>query len=578
MDWMGRAGITERTNVAVEDRPAAGDLMELVALSFRCLRKIAGEHAIVKELVALRHEAAEEIERLADLDADFRQDLVRETVSFARLGEAIASRNGLDETYSTEMHERLRRLAQRLAKESRPALRKRVERVVELAEPFVGKSALDIRETLKPSGEPGPPPSPTDVAQPLTKAFPSAVVIAAGQRGRYAGSYIDIAAQVDDISILEIVEYRAADRAIEKKAQALGGLPGAPQGDTYAVPGGYVRSYEGCDIYYSKAHGAHEVHGDIRAKYNALGGPAGILGLPVTDESGTPDGVGRYNHFANDGSIYWTPNSGPMMVRGAVRSHWASQGWEMGGLGYPVADEYRLPGLYPADHPDLAWSLFQNGAILSKGSAAATALAADITPAELRGLIRTFVDRGLKQASSDLGLEAQVDLLAVSGWSYGFWQSQSRTVTFRLYGFHDNGILPDSTFEIEIRLRFALAWPMAFTYPTHKTLIAALDWIRVHASGLGNGQLSTGIADGIYKTFYRGGADPEHSEVPNGAVFIATFPTGANQTGSGNIDVIDVLTTAQGGVQVLVNPLPPIVGAFRRQFAQNQIEAFLQNY
>lgn len=72
---------------------------------------------------------------------------------------------------------------------------------------------------------------------------------------------------------------------------------------------------------------AFEVHGDIRAKYQALGGASGPLGLPLTDETVAPDGRGRYNHFEH-GSIYWTDRTGPMMVRGTVRDRWAASGWE----------------------------------------------------------------------------------------------------------------------------------------------------------------------------------------------------------------------------------------------------------
>ena len=89
--------------------------------------------------------------------------------------------------------------------------------------------------------------------------------------------------------------------------------------------------------------------------------------------------------------------------------------------GIGVADEYRLPPLYPpGDKPDVAWSLFQNGAIFAKGNAVSTALPANLSADELKKLIRTFFDRGLKQNSEDLGLEARVDLLSVSGWGYGF--------------------------------------------------------------------------------------------------------------------------------------------------------------
>ncbi|MGI8679505.1 MAG: CHAP domain-containing protein, partial [Jatrophihabitans sp.] len=48
------------------------------------------------------------------------------------------------------------------------------------------------------------------------------------------------------------------------------------------------------------------VGGAIAVKYNQLGGAGGFLGAPTTDELTTPNspwGVGKYNHFQNDGSI-----------------------------------------------------------------------------------------------------------------------------------------------------------------------------------------------------------------------------------------------------------------------------------
>jgi uncharacterized protein with LGFP repeats len=46
---------------------------------------------------------------------------------------------------------------------------------------------------------------------------------------------------------------------------------------------------------------------------------------PLTDESPTPDGIGRFNHFQG-GSIYWTPGIGAHEVHGAIRDKWASMG------------------------------------------------------------------------------------------------------------------------------------------------------------------------------------------------------------------------------------------------------------
>ena len=80
------------------------------------------------------------------------------------------------------------------------------------------------------------------------------------------------------------------------------------------------------------------VYGAIGEKWAQLGGEGGFLGSPLTDETGTPDGVGRYNHF-DGGSIYWTPQTGAHEVHGAIRDEWARMGWERSRLRYPTSDE-----------------------------------------------------------------------------------------------------------------------------------------------------------------------------------------------------------------------------------------------
>ncbi len=83
----------------------------------------------------------------------------------------------------------------------------------------------------------------------------------------------------------------------------------------------------------------HEVHGAILEKYVALGAEASFCGYPTTDESGTPDGIGRFNHF-QAGSIYWTASTGAHEVHGLIRDYWSAHGWERNpALGYPVSDE-----------------------------------------------------------------------------------------------------------------------------------------------------------------------------------------------------------------------------------------------
>lgn len=98
-------------------------------------------------------------------------------------------------------------------------------------------------------------------------------------------------------------------------------------------------------VAWSAGTGAHSVRGTIAAKYLDLYGPSGTLGFPTTDELGTPDGRGRFNHFTGTGgaSIYWTGSTGAHAVYGAIRDRWARLGWERSYLGYPLTDEFEVP-------------------------------------------------------------------------------------------------------------------------------------------------------------------------------------------------------------------------------------------
>jgi peptidoglycan/xylan/chitin deacetylase (PgdA/CDA1 family) len=97
----------------------------------------------------------------------------------------------------------------------------------------------------------------------------------------------------------------------------------------------------------------------IQRRYNELGGPAGFLGAPVTDELPTPDGYGAFTHYQR-GSIYWSPTTGPHVVRGGIRDTWAALGWEQSVLAYPTTDEVPTPTVYGAfnhfEHGSIYWS------------------------------------------------------------------------------------------------------------------------------------------------------------------------------------------------------------------------------
>ncbi|GAA3352508.1 hypothetical protein GCM10020366_02450 [Saccharopolyspora gregorii] len=77
--------------------------------------------------------------------------------------------------------------------------------------------------------------------------------------------------------------------------------------------------------------------------WEAKGWEVGYLGYPTKTTTATVDGSGSYNHFVGpngDGaSVYWSEETDAHSVQGAIREAWAAQGWETGELGYPTTDE-----------------------------------------------------------------------------------------------------------------------------------------------------------------------------------------------------------------------------------------------
>lgn len=123
---------------------------------------------------------------------------------------------------------------------------------------------------------------------------------------------------------------------------------GYPTSDEIGTPNGAGRYnvFQNVNdhIYWTPATGAQEIGGSIFTHWGDFGFEAGRLGFPTTDETGTPDGFGRFNHFQGaGGSIYFTPATGTHEIEGAIYTHWGQLGYETGVLGYPVTDETGTP-------------------------------------------------------------------------------------------------------------------------------------------------------------------------------------------------------------------------------------------
>lgn len=138
---------------------------------------------------------------------------------------------------------------------------------------------------------------------------------------------------------------------------AVGAPVAAEEGDKYLR----YREYSRGRIYWTPRSGVRETHGAIAANYKA-GGAHVRYGEPITDETATPDGIGRFNDFYGTPatrrvSVYWTPSTGAHAVYGQIRLLWRGMGAERSVHGYPVSDELTTPngrGRYNS---------FQNGGI-----------------------------------------------------------------------------------------------------------------------------------------------------------------------------------------------------------------------
>ncbi|MFZ0904379.1 MAG: hypothetical protein WAN71_11030, partial [Mycobacterium sp.] len=152
----------------------------------------------------------------------------------------------------------------------------------------------------------------------------------------------NLANQLTDLQVP--IDPTAAINMAWRAAGGPSGPLGAKQGDQYSVGGdGLAQNFAGGKIFFSPATGANAVESDILAKYEALGGPgASALGYPIANEAdGGLKPASRVSAFAaaDKPVIFWTPDHGAYVVRGAIKAAWDELGAATGKLGAPVGDQ-----------------------------------------------------------------------------------------------------------------------------------------------------------------------------------------------------------------------------------------------
>ena len=154
-----------------------------------------------------------------------------------------------------------------------------------------------------------------------------------------------------------------------------GGFLGLPTSDEFTNADGVGKrtSFQGdATIYWHPDTDAHPVGGAIGSKWAQFGYDAGPLGYPITDEITNPDGIGKRQAFQHDSSVYWHPNTEAHQLGGQVGARWGELGWEASYLGYPTTDELSTPnGQGRLNH-------FQQGSIYWTGTAGAHDLTAEL--------------------------------------------------------------------------------------------------------------------------------------------------------------------------------------------------------
>lgn len=159
------------------------------------------------------------------------------------------------------------------------------------------------------------------------------------------GMYTMLFEAVNDMGV-----YGAIREKWEQLNFAAGPLGRSISDETSTFDGkGRARSFAAGFISWHPDLGAHAVWGAIGVRWGQIGREQ--FGYPVTDETPTADGHGRYNTFRAmqlggqpEASIYWSPETGAHEIYGAIRDKWNETRWEQGPLGYPIAAEEDAPG------------------------------------------------------------------------------------------------------------------------------------------------------------------------------------------------------------------------------------------
>ena len=274
------------------------------------------------------------------------------------------------------------------------------------------------------------------------------------------------------------------------------GYPTSDETDSPSGHGRYNTFQSGAILWKTGAPEAFESHGAIRAHWGDFGYENGWLGFPLTDETKTPDLVGRFNHFEG-GSIYWKPSISAHEVHGAIRAFWAANGWERNpDLGYPISDEQA--------HRNDRFSDFENGVVFWSAASGTTntlsptpLLNASRPRADMEKLIGDTLVAKLKAANGRVYIEDGPRIDSITDYTFEGGRVHNRQYVFYVKIGYDVSGLPDPDSEITLNIRVELdrtlsAVTATITYGHFHSHVPFPTSIGQSASGI-NDQLKAAI-------------------------------------------------------------------------------------
>jgi hypothetical protein len=182
--------------------------------------------------------------------------------------------------------------------------------------------------------------------------------------------------------VVEHVRFCSPENLIDERYYELGGrdsVLGNPLGAAFLAAKrpdyqahGWLKRYQAGAIYWSDWYGAHEVYGQIGAKFEEMKGSPGLLGFPrtypqqVTSSFGTKGWLQRFEGYRGYSAMYagdfpWGQRAYAVYGGVAEGTYFKTQNNHNGVLGFPISDEYTV-----GEQTEQEWvrrSDFEGGAI-----------------------------------------------------------------------------------------------------------------------------------------------------------------------------------------------------------------------